>query len=187
MTAPRTRTAAESPAPEQWVADAALLRPDPRALDWLTDSGLLTERVSLRCGGESALRVVNQRRDVMPQADAIALGIADPSVFVREVELVCASIVCVFAQTLVPLATLEAQRWLAELGDDALGHRLARADDARLESLEFALLIPGNALRARALRNRPGSLDALWARRKRYRLGGRPLLVQEVFLPETFG
>lgn len=185
MNALQTRTAAETPRPEQWVADAALLQPNSRVLGWLIDPGLLTERVSLRCGGESALRVVDQRRDVMPQADAEALGIADPDVFVREIELVCASVVCVFAQTLVPLATFEAQRWLAELGDDALGHRLAEKGDARLESMGFALLLPGNALRARALRERPDSTEALWARRKCYRLGGRPLLVQEVFLPET--
>ena len=186
MNALQTRTAAETPRPEQWVADATLLRPNSRVLGWLTDSGLLTERVSRRCGSESALRVVDQRRDVMSQADATALGIANRDMFVREIELVCASAVCVFAQTLVPLATLEAQPWLAELGDDALGHRLAQQGDARLESMEFARLLPGSALRARALRARPDNTEALWARRKCYRLGGRPLLVQEVFLPETF-
>ena len=185
MTAPQTSTAADMPAPTQWVADAAVLHPGARVLGWLTDPGLLTERVSMRCGGDSALRVVDQRRERLPQADADALGIDGPAVFVREIELVCASAVSVFAQTLVPLATLEAQPWLAELGDEALGHRLARTGDALLASIEFALLLPGDALRARALRHRPQTRDALWARRKRYRLGGRLLVVQEVFLPET--
>lgn len=185
MTALQTMTAADSPAPARWLADAALLRPGPRVLGWLTDPGLLTERVSLRCGGDSALRVVDQRRDTMSYPDAAALGVDDPAVFVREIELVCASVVCVFAQTLVPLATLEAQPWLAQLGDEALGHRLARTDDALLESLEFALLLPGDALRTRTLRDRPDTIESLWARRKCYRLGGRSLLIQEVFLPET--
>lgn len=183
MTAPQTTTATAPAA--RWVADAAALRPGPRTLSWLTDPGLLTERVSMRCGGDSALRVVDQRHDSMPRTDAAALGTTDPAVFVREIELVCASVVCIFAQTLVPLATLEAQPWLAELGDDALGHRLARTGDAVLESVEFALLPPGDALRDRALRNRPGTAESLWARRKHYRLGGWPLMVQEVFLPET--
>lgn len=185
MTAPQTSTANDMPAPTRWVADAALLRPGPRVLGWLTDPGLLTERISLRCGGDSALRVVDQRHDCLPQDDAEKLGIGGPAVFVREIELVCASVVSVFAQTIVPLATLEAQPWLAELGDDALGRRLARTDGALLESLEFALLPPGDALRARALRERTETTESLWARRKRYRLGSRLLIVQEVFLPET--
>jgi len=185
MTAPQTVTAADDPAPTRWVADATLLRPGAGVLGWLTDPGLLTERIALRCGGDSALRVVDQRRDIMPPGDAAALGIDGQAVFVREVELVCASVVCVFAQTLVPLATLAAQPWLAELGDDALGHRLARTGGAALESLEFALLMAGDTLRDRALRDRPDTTESLWARRKHYRLGGWPLVVQEVFLPET--
>ena len=151
----------------------------------MTDAGMLTERVSTRCGADSVLRLVNQRQDSLSRADAAALGITDLNVFVREIELVCASVVCVFAQTLVPLATLEAQPWIAELGDDALGYRLARTDDALLEAVEFALLLPGDPLRGRALRERPATAEPLWARRKHYRLGGRPLLVQEVFMPET--
>lgn len=186
MTAPQTTTIAEPALPAQWAADAALLRPGPRVFGWLTDPGLLTERISLRCGDESALRVVDQRREWLPQAETVALGIPGPAVFVREVELVCASIVCVFAQTLVPLATLDTHPWLAGLGDDALGRRLALTDGALLESLEFALLPSGHALRARALRDRPDVTESLWARRKRYRLGDHLLIVQEVFLPEAF-
>ena len=185
MTAPRPRTTARESAPTRWVADAVALGADARALAWLTDPGLLTERISMRCGSGSSLRVVDQRRDVMPPADATALGVGGTAVFVREIELVCASVVCVFAQTIVPLATLDAQPWLAELGDDALGHRLARTGGALLELLEFALLEPGDVLRARALRDHPEVSASLWARRKRYRLDAHPLVVQEVFLPET--
>lgn len=185
MTSLQSTPATDLPAPPRWVSDAASLQPGPRVLGWLTDPGLLTERISMRCGGDSALRVVDQRRERLAQADAIALETADPTAFVREIELVCASVVCVFAQTLVPLATLAAHPWLAQLGDDALGHRLARTEDARLESVEFALLPPGDSLRGRALRDRPDVAGPLWARRKHYRLAGQRLVVQEVFLPET--
>jgi chorismate--pyruvate lyase len=186
MTASLTASAAAPDRAPSWVADPALLRPEPRVLGWLTHRGLLTERVSLRCGTDSALRVVDQRRGVLDPAEAAALGFPGTGVFVREVELVCASVVSVFAQTLVPWPTLEAQPWLAELGAEALGARLARTGGAELDALDFALLPPGHPLRDRALRGRQDGAGSLWARRKHHRIGGLPFVVQEVFLPEAF-
>lgn len=185
MTSPQSEAIDLPPPATRWVANAAALQPGPGVLSWLIDPGMLTERVSTRCGADSCLRLIDQRRDSLSPADAAALGTPEREAFVREIELVCASVVCVFAQTLVPLSTLAARPWLAELGDDALGYRLARTDDALLEAVEFALLLPGDALRDRALRDRPAMAEPLWARRKRYRLGALPLLVQEVFMPET--
>lgn len=186
MTALLTVSASAPDRPTPWVADPALLRPEPRVLGWLTHRGLLTERVSLRCGTDSALRVIDQRSGVLDPAEAAALGFPGTAVFIREVELVCASVVSVFAQTLVPWPTLESQPWLAELGEEALGTRLARTGGAKLEALDFAVLPPGHPLRERALGDRRNGADSLWARRKHHRIGGLPFVVQEVFLPEAF-
>ena len=45
--------------------------------------------------------------------------------FVREIELTCDGRAWVFAQTLIPPATLARHRWLSALGRAALGERLA--------------------------------------------------------------
>lgn len=153
-------------------------------LSWLTEQGLLTERVRSHCRGEFGLRIVSERYDVLLPADAAALAVSDLSTFIREIELTCASVARVFAQTLVPAATLAAEPWLAALGNDALGPRLASLGGALREPLEFARLSPGNPLFHRALRAATTTPDAVWARRARYRLATHCLIVQEVFLPE---
>jgi chorismate--pyruvate lyase len=181
---PRTMEAAPQVEPVvRWTTALESLHPDPMAGGWLTEPGLLTERVRRHCGGEFGLRVVDERRDVLSAADADALDVADLSAFVREVELTCDHTTCVFAQTLVPAATLTAEPWLAALGKDALGPRLASLGGAVRDPLEFARLTPGDALFARAARGLPVEPPALWARRARYRLATHCLIVQEVFLP----
>ncbi len=181
-TSPRTPPAAAAPA---WVGSAAALGAPPAVAGWLTEPGLLTERVRGRCPDAFGLRIVEERRDVLEPADARMLGAADPGCFVREIELTCGGAAVVFAQTLVPADTLAAEPWLAELGTEALGPRLARTGHARREPLEFARLDPPHALYRRAWRGLGPHPGALWARRARYRLGPQALVVQEVFLPEA--
>jgi chorismate--pyruvate lyase len=181
-TSPRTPPAAATP---DWVGSATALGAPPAVVGWLTEPGLLTERVRARCPDAFDLRIIEERRDILAPADARVLGAVDAACFVREIELTCGGSAVVFAQTLVPAATLAAEPWLAELGTEALGPRLARTGHARREPFEFARLDPPHALHQRAWRGfgpRPG---ALWARRARYRLGPQSLVVQEVFLPET--
>jgi chorismate--pyruvate lyase len=168
-----------------WTRDVASLRPDPRVLEWLMEPGLLTERVRSRCSGQPGLRIVEERHDVLAPADAAALCVADLSAFFREIELMCDDTPIVFAQTLVPDATLAAEPWLALLGKDALGPRLAAMGGAVRDPLEFARLTPVDLLFARAMRDVNAPTSVLWARRARYRLATHCLIVQEVFLPGT--
>jgi chorismate-pyruvate lyase len=179
-TAPRVPPAAAAPA---WTGSATALGAPPAVLGWLTEEGLLTERVRGRCPGAFGLRVVEQRRDLLDAADAQVLGTPDRQCFVREIELTCGGAAMVFAQTLVPAATVAAEPWLAELGTDALGPRLARTGHARRDPFEFARLEPGHALFARAWRGAAAAPGILWARRARYGLGPGRLVVQEVFMP----
>jgi chorismate--pyruvate lyase len=169
----------------RWTTDADRLGAPATILSWLTEPGLLTERVRLGCGGEFGLRIVEQRHGLLAPEDAMALGVADLSAFFREVELTCDARAVVFAQTLVPDATLAAEPWLALLGNDALGPRLALTGGAVREPMEFARLAPGHALYARALRVVATPAASLWARRARYRLATHCLVVQEVFLPDA--
>ena len=92
-----------------WTADVAALRPGAVARSWLTEPGLLTERVRGRCHAAFGLRIVGQRHGLLDAADARALGVTDLSAFFREIELACGDTALVFAQTLVPDATLAAE------------------------------------------------------------------------------
>ena len=102
----------------------------------------------------------------------------------REIELTCNGRPWVFAQTLVPLATLARQRWLASLGRAALGERLAAVPGLERGPLEFTRLSAGIASIAARCAS-AGSSAALWARRSWFAIEGHRLLVQEVFLPDS--
>jgi chorismate--pyruvate lyase len=157
----------------------------PGAAAWLREPGLLTERLRACCEGEPGLVVVAENEAPLASADAALLRASGNAAFVREIELTCDGRPWVFAQTLVPQATLVRQRWLASLGRAALGERLAALSALERGPLEFARLVPGDRLYHRAVRERRDPPDALWARRSWFAIEGDRLLVQEVFLPEA--
>lgn len=173
------------PSGPRWVTDATTLGAPASAQSWLTEPGLLTERVRSHCLDAFGLCIVDERHGLLTPDDADALEVTDLSAFIREIELTCDGRAWVFAQTLVPAATLSAQPWLGQLGDTALGPKLASLGGALRDPLEYAQLHPADALFGRAARG-PGRAPVdLWARRARYRLGPHCLIVQEVFLPEA--
>ncbi len=111
------------------------------------------------------------------------LKVGDLTCLLREIEFSSNDDRIVFAQTVLPASTVARYPWLSELGDSPLGEALRQVDDVlEREPLEYAELAPGHPL-GDAARATVGDV-ALWARRAVYRLGGLPILVQEVFLPE---
>jgi chorismate--pyruvate lyase len=152
---------------------------------WLREPGLLTDRLRACCTGQTGLVIVAQALAPLSGADAALLNASSGAAFVREIELTCDGRPWVFAQTLIPDATLARQRWLSALGRAALGERLAAVPGIARGPLEFALLMPGDRLYQRALRDRPDPPPLLWARRSWFAIDGDRLLVQEVFLPES--
>jgi chorismate--pyruvate lyase len=186
MTALPSIAATDTASAPRWTRDIAALGAGSDALSLLTEPGLLTERIRGACGGEFGLRIVTERYGLLSPPDAMTLGVTDLSAFIREIELTCAAAAVVFAQTLVPAATLTAEPWLSALGRDALGPRLASLGGALREPLEFARLAPDHELTRRALREAAPVPGCLWARRARYRLATHCLVVQEVFLPGAF-
>ena len=157
----------------------------PAAAAWLSEPRLLTDRLRACCDGTPGLDIISQAEAPLGQQDAAVLGTNDASAFVREIELTCDGRPWIFAQTLVPQATLARQRWLITLGRAALGERLAAVPGIERGPLEFARLVPGDRLYHRALRERREPPVALWARRSWFAIEGDRLLVQEVFLPES--
>jgi chorismate--pyruvate lyase len=158
---------------------------EPAAAAWLREPGLLTERLRACCDGQPGLSIVSELEAPLGGADAAVLQAAGSAAFVREIELTCDGRPWVFAQTLIPQATLARQRWLSSLGRDALGERLAALPALERGPLEYARLVPGDRLYHRALRERRDPPPALWARRSWFAIDGDRLLVQEVFLPES--
>jgi chorismate lyase len=155
------------------------------AAAWLAETGLLTERLRACCGGQTGLTVISEAEAPLASDDAAVLLISGNAAFVREIELTCDGRPWVFAQTLIPQATLARQRWLSSLGRAALGERLAAVPGLERGPLEFTRLAPGDPLYHRALRDRRDAPGNLWARRSWFAIDGDRILVQEVFLPEA--
>ena len=181
------QAARTGPTPTRWSEhlDAWLPAAPAAAAEWLREPGLLTERLRACCAGATGLVVVSEAEAPLTAEDAVLLHAPGSTAFVREVELTCGGRPWIFAQTLVPAATLARQRWLASLGRTALGERLAAVPGIERGPLEFARLSAGDRLHARALHGRMDPPAALWARRSWFAIAGDRLLVQEVFLPEA--
>lgn len=169
---------------EIWGPERTLPRTlAPELRSWLLETGLLTQRLRVACGSSYHLRLVDQRVGFLSAELQALLEARANTAFVREIELCCGPNAWVFAQTLVPDATLELHPWLAELGDSPLGETLAGIGGVERDALEFAELSVTHPLIERALQGVELKPMSVWARRTCFRLRGRCLLVQEVFLP----
>lgn len=182
---PVARTETERGSRWTGVLEGILPACAPAIAAWLREPGLLTERLRACCDGKPGLVVVAEMEASLAADDAELLRAAGSTAFVREIELTCDGRPWVFAQTLIPQATLARQRWLGALGRAALGERLAALPALERGPLEFARLGPGERLYERALRECRDPPHELWARRSWFEIAGDRLLVQEVFLPEA--
>ena len=168
---------------DAWVLLDECLDRAPRDLHpWLAEPGLLTARVRRACAGETRFRLLRVASAPLAPGLARRMGVADAGCVLREIEFACGDTRWIFAQSVFPESTVERYPWLGELGDRGLGESLARVEDVRREPLEY-LELPTSHELARAAPGVSASGRPLWARRAVYRLGGRPILVQEVFLP----
>ena len=150
---------------------------------WLTDTGLLTERIRAAARAAPGVRVVAERLGFLSAEQQALLEAPVASCFLRQVELVGAGRPWVFAESLIPDHTLELHPWLAELGDSSLGATLAAIAGVGRGAFEFAPLPAAHPLAKSALARVAGTPEVVWARRSWFALRGRRLLVQEVLLP----
>lgn len=108
--------------------------------------------------------------------------------WVRQVQLLCDGTPWVFARTVVPVTTLSgAQRRLAHLGNRPLGAFLFADPGMQRGAVELACIREGQAMFSEAsagLKQKPAQV---WGRRSVFRVGGKPLLVAELFLPAIEG
>jgi len=154
----------------------------PRAArEWLLDEGSLTARLVAASDNRFRVRVLSQRWQRPRSDESRALGLP-PTAFalVREVLLECAGEPWVCARSVLPARSLGGElRHLRRFGARSLGALLFARRGIRREPIEVARVAPTHPLLAHA----PRPAQDVWARRSVFRLRGRALLVQEVFLP----
>jgi chorismate--pyruvate lyase len=178
----RSAAALHGSAPWTPWPDAHPRAPRRAVIDLLRCETSLTAALRDHSGDRLGLAVVRQEDSDLHKLQAGTLTAARG--VVREVVLSGAGQPWVFAQTLIPLATISAHPWLVRMGEKPLGDALFHHDGVERSDLSFATLGPGTALfeRVAALSLRD-SADLLWARRSYFYLGQQRLLITEVFLP----
>ena len=123
---------------------------------------------------------------VVPQRnEAQHLGMrAGSTGFVREVQLLCNDVPWVYARTVIPRTTLTGpRRRLTRLRTRPLGAVLFADPTMQRGPVEIACITPCDRLHPAATRHLEVLPEAIWGRRSVFTLGGKPLLVSEVFLP----
>lgn len=159
----------------------------PGMANWLLEPGSLTRRVIQACGqGCFRVRLLHQGWGTSLNSERRLLGTRRGVVMlVREVELVCDGVPWVFGRTLIPATSLQRSvRRLTHLGERPLGAVLFSDPKVRRGLTQIARLQPGHPLFQAACAHLEAAPEELWGRRTRFTLAGRPLLVNEIFLPD---
>ncbi|MFC1603318.1 chorismate--pyruvate lyase family protein [Pseudomonadota bacterium] len=154
--------------------------------DWLLDRGSLTNRLVRASDGAFRVRVVHQGwgRPLYSESQLLQTRRAETAL-VREVELLGHGTPWVFARTLIPASSLRGSaRRLANLGEKPLGAVLFSDSSMRRGPIQVARLQPRHPLFAAATSHLEQKPAELWGRRTLFYLAGKPLLVNEIFLPD---
>ena len=186
MNTPATPTTSASPE-ANWLPQArgSLAMPPPEMICWLRDSGSLTSRLRRACLGRFSVRVLRQGRGRALPSEARLLGMGrGEGAVLREVQLLCDGECWVFARTVIPARSVRgAMHRLLGLGTRPLGEVLFTDRRVRRGEVQAARIRPGHALFGHAVAHLPVRPGELWGRRAVFWLEGRPLLVNELFLP----
>ncbi|KQN57754.1 chorismate lyase [Erwinia sp. E602] len=150
-----------------WLPESSPLLTAP-LLDWLMEVDSMTRRFERYCG-EVTVNVLREGfvgGDAWPEESALLPD--EPRYWLREIELCGDGVPWLVARTLVPESTLVGpEQKLQQLGSVPLGRYLFASSTLTRDFIDV------------------GHHGALWARRSRLRLTGKPLLLTELFLPAS--
>ncbi len=152
---------------------------------WLTEQGSLTRRLRQHNRVDFSVQLLGQYW-LKPLPDEWSvLGVARTQLcFQREVRLMDGDTANVYARTVVPMTTyLAMKQRFRGLGNHSLGELLFTDPAIRRGSIEIACLQPGQWLYEQALQAESSRPEQIWGRRSLFYLGGKVLLVNELFLP----
>jgi len=152
---------------------------------WLYDPASLTARLVAACEQQFRVQVLSQGWGTPFHNEARRLGVrARQSALIREVFLYCGNTPWVFARTVIPRSTLSGkQKYLANLGSKPLGAVLFSDPHMRRDQFEVACIEAGQYLYTAATQASHKKPKQIWGRRSVFYLAGKPLLVNEIFLP----
>jgi len=153
-------------------------------MPWLFESSSLTKRLLQLCPKDFRVELLVQMTGRPTLDERRSLGIRSArSALIREVILYCGEKAVVYARTVIPLSTLKgAQRCYASLGERPLGAMLFADRSMRRGEVEITSLMPDDELYVKTR----CSDKPVWGRRSVFRVGGKPLMVCEFFLPALF-
>ena len=153
---------------------------------WLFDQGSLTRRLQERCQGTFSVRVISQAWQRPMLNEAQRLGMADNRLaLIRQVYLLCDDTPWVYARTVIPRSSLGGpRRHLASLGSKPLGAVLFADPNMQRDEVEVACIRQGQRIFNSAVQALTETPAQIWGRRSVFYLGNKPLLVNEVFLPD---
>ena len=141
---------------------------EPAQRDWLMLEDSMTKRFE-QYGKPVSVTLLNEefiRRDAL--ADEQHLLADEPRYWLREILLCVGGEPWLAGRTVVPESTLcGPELALQQLGQTPLGRYLFTSSQLTRDFIEI------------------GRHDALWGRRSRLRLSGKPLLLTELFLPAS--
>jgi chorismate--pyruvate lyase len=158
---------------------------NPCLFMWLSDNSSLTQRLIDHCRGKFEVKLRGQGWGAPLPSESRLLGTRiDEYALVREVELLCDGMPHVYARTLMPKSSLRGRAaHLQGLGSRPLGALLFSDPTTRRTTIEYARLLKQHRLYERAMASVTSRADELWGRRTLFRYAGKPLLVNEIFLP----
>lgn len=151
---------------------------------WLFDVSSLTARLIRYCSGDFKVELLSQeiRRPTVDEAEALSMA-NNRFALIRQVNLCCNNKAVVYARTVIPLSTLSgAERSYGNLGSRPLGAMLFADRSMQREEVRVTQLQVDDALYEKT--NVQG--DPVWGRRSIFKVGGKPLLVSEYYLPTLF-
>ena len=152
---------------------------------WLKDTASLTRRVTDACPGKFRVQVKFQgwAGALNSETRLLQLGLRE-ACLVREVELLCNDEPQVFARTLMPASSLRgAARQLSRLRNKPLGKVLFANPHTRRKRVQIARILPQHRLFQSAVFHLDDKPEVLWGRRTLFLYVGKPILVNEIFLP----
>ena len=158
----------------------------PSIRSWLLDTSSLTQRLITHCHGQFQVEVLDESWGRPAPGELQTLGMK-PGTFarIRQVRLLCDGVPWVFARTVIPYKTLKGPvRRLKMLGNRSLGEVLFADKSMSRGELEIAGITEGDYLYRTATQGLANKSPVIWGRRSVFSLSGKPLLVNEIFLPD---
>ncbi|WP_284244526.1 chorismate--pyruvate lyase family protein [Thalassotalea insulae] len=153
--------------------------------NWLLEPSSLTARLKKHCS-VFEVEVLGQQVEICQPDEATDEVPAGQEVLVREVILHCDHRPYVFARSLLPLSSLTgAEKELANLGNQPLGQVIFNHPNLQRKSIQVAEFNRHSSVAHLARHYQLPVIHTMWGRRSVFVIDNKPLIVAEVFLPQS--